>query len=83
MQVIDPRRIRKLMAIKDISTRTLATKVGYRSHAYLGRILRGDIKTVTPDKAVRIAAVLEVGVDDLFLARVSSVDEQIDQRRSA
>lgn len=72
MQVHDPKRIKKLMVIKDISARTLATAVGYKSHAYITRILRGEIKTVTPDKAARIAAYLEVGVDDLFVARMSS-----------
>ena len=76
MRVIDPKRIKTLMVIKDISVRALATKVGYQSHAYLGRVLRGDIKNVTPEKAARIAAVLEVGVDDLFVARLSSDAEQ-------
>lgn len=76
MRVIDPKKILKLMVIKDVSARSLATAVGYRSHAYITRILRGEIKTVTPEKAARIAAFLEVGVDDLFVARVSSVAGQ-------
>lgn len=76
MRVIDPKKIKKLMVIKDVSARTLATEVGYRSHSYVTRILRGEIKNVTPEKAARIAAYLEVGVDDLFVARVSSVAGQ-------
>jgi len=76
MRVIDPKKIKKLMVIKDVSARTLATRVGYKSHAYITRILRGEIKTVTPDKAARIAAFLEVGLDDLFVARVSSDAQQ-------
>lgn len=76
MRVLDPKKIKKLMVIKDVSARTLATKVGYQSHAYITRILRGEISTVTPEKAARIAAFLEVGVDDLFVARVSSDTDQ-------
>jgi transcriptional regulator with XRE-family HTH domain len=83
MRVIDPRKIVKLMVIKDISARSLATGVGYRSHAYVTRILRGEIKNVTPERAVRIAEFLEVGVDDLFLPRLSSGTRQIEQRKSA
>ena len=76
MRVIDPNRIKKLLVIKDVSARTLAEKVGYRSHAYITRILRGEISTVTPEKAARIAAFLEVGVDDLFVARLSTDTSQ-------
>lgn len=72
MRVIDPKRIKKLLVIKDMSARTLADKVGYQSHAYITRILRGEIKTVTPEKAALISAVLEVGIDDLFVARLST-----------
>jgi len=77
MRVIDPKRIRKLMVVQDVSTRRLATEVGYASHAYIGRILRGEITTVTPEKAARIARFLGVGVDDLFVPRLST-----DSRRS-
>lgn len=83
MRVIDPKKIKKLMVIKDMSARTLADRVGYRSHAYITRILRGEIKTVTPEKAARIAATLEVGVDDLFVARLSTDTSQNTKRRVA
>lgn len=73
MQVIDPKRIKKLMVIQgDISARTLAEAVGYSSHSYITRILRGEIKTVTPERAARIARFFGVGIDDLFVARLSS-----------
>jgi len=72
MRVIDPKRIRKLMAIQDVSARTLATEVGYRSHSYINRILSGEITTVTPERAARIARYFGVGVDDLFVPRLSS-----------
>ena len=76
MKVKDPKQIQKLMVIQNVSARTLATKVGYRSHAYITRILRGEIKTVTPEKAARIARFFGVGVDDLFVPRLSSDGSQ-------
>lgn len=72
MRVIDPKRILKLMAIKDVSARTLAEEVGYASHSYVTRILRGEITTVTPERAARFARFFEVGVDDLFMPRLST-----------
>lgn len=74
MHVKDPKKIKKLMVLAEpeISARKLAEEVGYASHSYITRILRGDIKTVTPDKAARIARCLGVGVDDLFVARLST-----------
>lgn len=76
MRVIDPKRILKLMAIQDVSARTLAAAVGYSSHSYVTRILRGEITTVTPDRAARIARYFGVGVDDLFVTRLSSDTRQ-------
>lgn len=72
MRVKDPKQIKKLMVIQDVSARKMAEEVGYRSHAYITRILRGEIKTVTPERAARIARFLGVGVDDLFVARLST-----------
>lgn len=72
MRVIDPKRILKLMAIQDVSARQLATGVGYSSHSYVTRILRGEISTVTPERAARIARFFGVGIDDLFVPRLST-----------
>lgn len=83
MQVIDPKKIQKLMVIQDVSTRTLAREVGYASHAYVARILRGEISTVTPDRAARIARYFGVGIDDLFVPRLSTDSRQPVQRKSA
>lgn len=83
MQVRDRKKLATLMAINDISQRELATIVGWKSHSYLGRILRGDIKSIDPDTAVKIAAVFGVGVDDLFLPRVSTASEQNAHQRGA
>jgi transcriptional regulator with XRE-family HTH domain len=72
MQVLDPRKIQKLMVIQGVSARTLAEAVGYASHSYITRILRGEIKTVTPERAARIARFFGVGIDDLFVPRLST-----------
>lgn len=83
MEVKDHRMIAKLMVIQGISQRTLAAKAGYKSHAYMGRILRGEVKTLDTDAAVRIAKHLGVGVDDLFLARLSTDAVRSAEKRPA
>lgn len=83
MRVKDPKQILKLMAIQDVSARTLAREVGYASHSYVQRILRGEITTVTPERAARIARYFGVGVDDLFVARLSTDTRQTVQRKAS
>lgn len=73
MQVIDPKKIRKLMIVQEISQRQLAEVIGWKSHSYLGRILNGQIKSIDSDAAARIAVTLGVGMDDLFLPKASTV----------
>lgn len=72
MILTDRRRLAKLMLIQGVSQRELAEVAGWRSHSYLGRLLRGEVKTLDADPATRIAVALGVGVDDLFVARVST-----------
>lgn len=72
MQVKDRKMIARLMTIQSVSSRELARAAGWRSHSYVTRILNGTITTVTPERAVRIARRLQVGTDDLFVARLSS-----------
>lgn len=74
MKVLDPKKIVKLMVIQEVTQRELAEAAWgpKASHSYLGRILRGDIKSIRPEPAVRIAEYLGVGVDDLFVPRVTS-----------
>lgn len=67
MLVKDRKVLRKLMTIEGVSQRELATAAGWRSHSYLGRLLRGDVRSLESEPAVRIARRLGVGVDDLFL----------------
>ena len=83
MRVIDPKRIRKLMAIQEVSARTLADEIGYSSHSYVNRILRGEITTVTPERAARIARYFGVGIDDLFVARLSTDTGPTSKRKAS
>lgn len=83
MRVIDPKLIKKLMLIQGVSARTMSEQVGYASHAYITRILRGEIKTVTPERAARIARFLGVGIDDLFVTRLSTDTAQNMKRGTA
>lgn len=72
MELHDRKRLAKLMLIQGVSQRQVAEAANWRSHSYLGRLLRGEVKTLDPDAALRIAAFFGVGVDDLFVVRVSS-----------
>lgn len=83
MQVIDTKKIRKLMLIQGATQRELAEAVGWKSHSYVTRLLGGEIKTVTPDKAARIALFFQVGIDDLFVARSSSTSGPSVNRKKA
>lgn len=72
MRVTNLKLLKKLMVIQGVSARQLAEVCGYKSHAYITRILRGEITTVTPERAARIARHLEVPIDELFMPRLSS-----------
>ena len=66
MLVKDPKVLSKLMTIEGVSQRELAAAAGWRSHSYLGRLLRGDARSLEPEPARRIARRLGVPVNDLF-----------------
>lgn len=82
MKLIHRKRLLTLMTINDVSQRSLAQAAGYRSHAYLGRLLRGEVDTLEPEAALRIARHLRVGVDDLFVPRLSTDGAQTAQRQA-
>jgi plasmid maintenance system antidote protein VapI len=72
MELIDPKRLQKLMVIQGVSGRQVSAAAAWKSHTYIQRLLKGDAKTLTPESAVRIAWYFGVGTDDLFVARSSS-----------
>lgn len=67
----DRKKLQSVMIVQEISQRELARAAGYKSHSYLGRLLRGEVKTLDGDAALRIAHRLGLPVNDLFLTRVS------------
>lgn len=71
MLLKDRKQLAKLMVIQGISARQMAKVAGWRSHSYMNRLLSGEVRTLATDPALRIAHRLGVGVDDLFLVRVS------------
>lgn len=85
MKVLDPKKIVKLMVIQEVTQRQLAEAAWGKgaSHSYLGRILRGEIKSVRTDPAIRIAEFFGVPVSDLFVPRVSTDTAQLARRRAA
>lgn len=85
MKVLDPKKIVKLMVIQEVTQRELAAVAWGEgsTHSYLGRILRGQIKSIQSDPALRIAAYLGVDPGDLFVTRVSTDTAQTAKRRAA
>lgn len=84
MELRDRKKLAKLMVIQNVSHRQLSTAAGWKSHSYLGRLLRGEVATLEPEPALRISKFLGVGVDDLFLVRVSSTaDHSVRQKVTA
>ena len=79
MQLIDRKRLAKLMAIQEVSPLTLARAVGWRSKTSVVRLLNGDYNAVDSDKAARIAKFFGVGVDDLFVVKMSSGTGEMDR----
>ena len=83
MELIDRKRLVRLMRIRKVSQRQLATAVGWKSHSYLGRLIRGEVKTLDPDAALRMAFYLQSPVDDLFMTNVDSKSVHFGQRGRA
>lgn len=83
MELADRKKLARLMVIQEVSQRELALAAGWRSHSYLGRLLRGEVKTLDTKPAARIAKRLGVGVDDLFLVKVSSDSRRPDKKNAA
>lgn len=75
MIVKDAELIRRIMDShrpEKITARALAKNVGWKSHSYVNRILAGDVRSVTPEAAAKIAYLLGVPQDLLFEPRASA-----------
>lgn len=71
MQVRDHRKLARLALIQDATHRQIAEAVGWKSHSYVSRILRGEITTVSPEAATRMCHFFGVDVNDFFVSRPS------------
>lgn len=81
MELRDRKKLARLMVIQEETQRSLSLAAGWRSHSYLGRLLRGEVKTLDTDAALRIAHRLRVPVDDLFLIQVDSNPGRNEQKK--
>ena len=81
MRLHNLKGIRSLMVVQDVSQRRLARAAGYRSHAYMGRLLRGEVDTLEPEAALRIARFLQVEMGFLFMPRPSTDDARSAHRQ--
>lgn len=68
VKLIDHRRLARLMIVKEIGVRQLASAAGYRSHTQVWRLVHGRADGCDERYASRIAECLEVDLGDLFVA---------------
>jgi transcriptional regulator with XRE-family HTH domain len=83
MRLHNRKGLRTLMVVRDVSQRRLALAAGYRSHTYLGRLLRGEAESLEPGAAVRIARFLQVDLEFLFAPGLPHDDPQSAHRHSS
>lgn len=81
MEVDDLKLLQTLVKSHGLTHRDLAAAAGYKSHAYIGRLLRGEVKTLEPTPAARIAHYFDVDLADLFVPRSTKVSGHGDQKR--
>lgn len=79
MIIRDHKKLARLLVIQEISHRQLAQALGWKSHSYVGRLCRGEVRSIDGDAALRIAHLLKVSVDDLFVIKVSNQNAQLGQ----
>lgn len=75
MEVKDPDLLAALIKSKG-STREASTAIGWKSHTFLQRLMRGEVKTLSTDSALLLARYLQVHPDVLFLTKVSTEHER-------
>lgn len=68
----DPERLRARIKAKGFTLRSFSHEVGWSSHGYLNKLLAGEAKTMRTDPALRMAYLLDLPLDVLFVTRVST-----------
>lgn len=83
MFVRDRKKLARLMVIQEVSHRDLAAALGWKSHSYVGRLVRGEVRSIDVDAALKIAALLQTPVDDLFVIKVSGGTGRVGRSEAA
>ena len=78
MHVKDGELLGAMIKAKKISQRQFAQKMGWKSHTYLQRLIRGQVRSVTPDAAALMSHYLGLPQDVLFVTKVSANTVQDD-----
>ena len=73
MELTDPNHLASLMKDQGLSARKLSQLVGWKSHTFMQRLLRGEVSTLRTKSAERIAEALDVPTSELFVDRLSNV----------
>lgn len=71
MEVKDSEFLRELIDDSPYTVRELATRLGWKSHGHLTALRAGRAHSLKPEPALRLAKLLNVRVDRLFVTRVS------------
>lgn len=80
MELRDRKKLQRLMIVQEVSNRRLAKIAGWKSHSYMNRLVSGQVKTLEPEPALRIAKFLGVGVEDLFLTKVEDFAHHVGKK---
>ncbi|MGO3763512.1 helix-turn-helix domain-containing protein [Glutamicibacter arilaitensis] len=80
MKLKDRKKLLTIMEIQEVSRRELASIAGWKSHSYMNRLCNGEVDTLQPEPALRIAKFLGVAVDDLFLTKVEEKSGQLENK---
>jgi hypothetical protein len=86
MIVKDAELIRRLMAThtpSPITARQITRALGFKGHSYMNRVLNGQQRSVKVETANKIAYMLGVPVDLLFVAKASGESQQNVQRKAS
>lgn len=85
MKLWNLKGLKSAMRRKGFSNRELARQIGWKSHGYMNRIVNGEVDTMKTESALKMAFLLDMGVDDLFLIEgsIEDVPESNELRESA
>lgn len=80
MKLKDRKKLLTIMEIQEVSRRDVAKAAGWSSHSYMNRLCNGEVDTLQPEPALRIAKFLGVAVDDLFLTKVEEKNGSLEHQ---